>query len=214
MRFDNEIMSLWFGTPDALGPSDTVPAGAEIAITIAVQPGDRSNKVEVIYRVNKGSDERVRATWLRNDAPANVQYFRAHLPPRLAGDTVEYIPVAHLSVSRKRSSRRQVRRRQAALGPLRRVSSVPLRPVAQQCSREMVPGLTTQDRPQRPLAPTRNPAAGPFPAWLLPALKVMRNRRQPTRAMRPRKMLPLFPITKSESTRLMRFWQQRKVSKR
>jgi hypothetical protein len=82
-----------FGTPDALGPGETVPAGAEIAITIAVHPGDRSNKVEVLYRVNKGLDEAVRATWLRNDAPANVQYFRARLAPRLAGDMVEYIPV-------------------------------------------------------------------------------------------------------------------------
>ena len=79
MQFDNEGMSLWFGTPDALGPGDTVPANAEIPITIAVHPGDRSNKVEVLYRVNKGPDERVRATWLRNDVPANVQYFRARL---------------------------------------------------------------------------------------------------------------------------------------
>jgi hypothetical protein len=93
MRFDNEGMSLWFGTPDALGPGDTVPAGVEIIITIAVHPGDRSNKVEVLYRVNKEPDETVMATWLRNDVPANVQYFRARLPPRLAGDMVEYVPV-------------------------------------------------------------------------------------------------------------------------
>jgi hypothetical protein len=93
MRFDNEGMTLWFDTPDALGPGETVLAGAEIAITIAVQPGDRSNKIEVRYRVNKGSDETVTATWARNDASANAQYFRARLPPRLAGDTVEYIPV-------------------------------------------------------------------------------------------------------------------------
>jgi GH18 family chitinase len=93
MQFDNEGMSLWFGTPDAPGPGDTVPADAEIPITIAVHPGDRSNKVEVLYRVNKGPDETARATWLRNDVPANVQYFRARLPPRLAGDMVEYVPV-------------------------------------------------------------------------------------------------------------------------
>lgn len=93
MRFDNEGMSLWFGTPDAPGPGETVPAGAETAITIAVHPGDRNNKVEVLYRVNKGSTEKAAASWLRNDATANVQYFRAKLPPRLAGDTVEYIPL-------------------------------------------------------------------------------------------------------------------------
>src|SRR5258708_2354272 len=93
MRFDHEGLSIWFGTPDALAPGDTVPAGAKIAITIAVQPGDRNNRVDVLYRVNKGSDETVRATWLRNDAPSNVQYFIAHLPPGVAGDAVEYIPV-------------------------------------------------------------------------------------------------------------------------
>jgi len=93
MRFDNDGVSLWFGTPDAPSPTDTVPAGAEITITIAVQPGDRSNKVEVLYRVNEGFEETVSATWSRNDAQANVQYFRARLPSRLAGDIVEYIPV-------------------------------------------------------------------------------------------------------------------------
>ena len=55
MRFDNQGMSLWFGTPDAPGPGDTVSAGAEISITIAVHPGDRSNKVELLYRVNRGT---------------------------------------------------------------------------------------------------------------------------------------------------------------
>ena len=93
MQFDNVGMSLWFGTPDAPGPGDAVPADAEIPITIAVHPGDRSNKVEVLYRVNNGPDETVGATWLRNDVTANVQYFRARLPPRLPGDMVEYVPV-------------------------------------------------------------------------------------------------------------------------
>jgi GH18 family chitinase len=65
MRFDNDCMSLWFGTPDASGPGDTVPAGAEIAITIAVHLGNRNNRVEVLYRVNKGLDETVRAPRLR-----------------------------------------------------------------------------------------------------------------------------------------------------
>ena len=93
MRFDNDGMSLWFGTAEAPGPREIVPAGAEIAITIAVQPGDRANKVEVLYRINKGADETASAVWLRNDTRANVQYFRARLPARKAGDLVEYIPV-------------------------------------------------------------------------------------------------------------------------
>ena len=93
MRFDNDGMSLWFGTPDAPSPADTVPAGAEVPVTVAVHPGGRSNKVEVLFRVNKGHDETVNATWLRNDVQANVQYFTACLPSGLAGGLVEYIPV-------------------------------------------------------------------------------------------------------------------------
>jgi hypothetical protein len=93
MRFDNEGIALWFGTPDAPGPGETVPAGAEAALTVAVHPGDRSNKVEVCHRINDGSDETVTATWWRNDASANVQYFRARLPACSAGDTIEFIPV-------------------------------------------------------------------------------------------------------------------------
>ena len=93
MRFENDGISLWFGTPDAPGPGDTIHPNTEVTITIAVQPGDRSNTVEVLYRVNKGSDEVANARWLRNDAKANVQYFRASLPPRSAGDIVEYIPI-------------------------------------------------------------------------------------------------------------------------
>jgi hypothetical protein len=93
MRFDNEGISLWFGTPDAPAPGDTLPAGVEVAITVAVHPGDRSNKVEVLYRVNKGPDETATAVWWRNDASANLQYFRARLPACSPGDTVEYIPV-------------------------------------------------------------------------------------------------------------------------
>src|SRR6516162_2688311 len=93
MRFENEGMSLWFGTRDAPGPGDIVPAGAEIAITIAVQPGDRSNKMEVLYRANDGPDQTAEAAWLRNDTRANIQYFRTRLPARSAGDIVDYFPV-------------------------------------------------------------------------------------------------------------------------
>jgi len=93
MRFENEGMSLWFGTPDAPSPSETVPIGTVITITVAVNPGNRSNKVEVLFWINKGSAERVTASWLRNDARANVQYFRAQFTPCVVGDTVEYIPV-------------------------------------------------------------------------------------------------------------------------
>src|SRR3954469_15347426 len=95
MRFDNEGISLWYGTPDTPIPGNTVQPGIEITITVAVQPGDRSNNVEVLYRINEGPAERVTAKWLRNDGPANVQYFRARLPPCNTGDSLEYVPICH-----------------------------------------------------------------------------------------------------------------------
>src|SRR6266851_5381214 len=90
MRLDNEGISLWYGTPDTPAPGDTVPAGAEVVITVAVHPGHRSNKVELLYRLNEGPPETAMTQWLRNDAPANVQYFRARFPPFRPGDQVEY----------------------------------------------------------------------------------------------------------------------------
>ncbi len=56
---------------------------------------DASNKVEVLYCVNRGSTQTVAAKWWRNDAYRKAQYFRARLPPFRAGDTVEYIPICY-----------------------------------------------------------------------------------------------------------------------
>jgi hypothetical protein len=95
MRFGNHGLSLWFAAPDTPAPGDVVYAGEELSVTVAVQPGNRYNKVEVLFSVNKGPDESVAATWVRNDVRANVQYFRACLPARAAGDLVDYIPVCY-----------------------------------------------------------------------------------------------------------------------
>jgi hypothetical protein len=93
MHFEHEGRSLWYGTPDALAPEESVQAGTEIAITIGVSPVDASNYVELLYRVNHGPTEVVAARWLQNDPSGKAQYFRARLPAFRAGDTVEYIPI-------------------------------------------------------------------------------------------------------------------------
>ena len=214
MRFDNEGMSLWFETPDSSGPG-MVPAGAEISITIAVHPGDRSNTVEVLYRVNKGPDERVRATWLRNDAPTNVQYFRARLPPRLVGDTVDYIPVCHRA-GRTVPSEDDIKRG----GPSFRVTDAPIEtpckapssqtgPVAAAGVERAAPAnRTAMLKGNSPGTDDPGPAKTPFGASTESSAEpAAANKSDPTA-----KMLPLFPITKSESTRLMRSWPQRKIS--
>src|SRR5262245_50216284 len=84
-------MSLWYGTSDAVAPSETVQAGTEATITVGVS-ADPGNRGEVHYRVNHGKTEVVPANWVRNESSKNAQYFRARLPAFRAGDTVEYVP--------------------------------------------------------------------------------------------------------------------------
>src|SRR5262245_42036279 len=86
-------MSLWYGTSDAPAPGETVPAGAEVTITVAVQPADASNRIELLYRTNRGPAETVAARWLRNDVAGKTQYFGAQFPAFRAGDSVEYIAI-------------------------------------------------------------------------------------------------------------------------
>src|SRR5712692_3613533 len=90
MRFEHEGMSLWYGTPDAAAPRETVQVGTDITITVGVQPMNAGNNVEVLYCINQGPTEKVTAKWLRNDTYKKSQYFRASLPALRAGDTVEY----------------------------------------------------------------------------------------------------------------------------
>src|SRR5437868_1603574 len=84
-------MSLWYGTPDAPAPKETVQAGTEISITFGVEPMDASNVIELLYRINQGPTERVAVKWLRNDSFRKTQYFRTRFPGLRAGDTVEYV---------------------------------------------------------------------------------------------------------------------------
>src|SRR6266567_6610295 len=90
MHFEHEGMSLWYGTPDAPAPRETVQADTDITITVGVQPMNAGNNVEVLYRINQGPTEKVTAKWLRNDTYKKSQYFRASLPAFRAGDMVEY----------------------------------------------------------------------------------------------------------------------------
>src|SRR5260370_4363434 len=90
MRFEHEGIFLWYGTPEAPAPQESVQAGTGITITVGVQPMNAGNKVEVLYRINKGQTKRVAANWLRNDTYKKSQYFRTSLPALRVGDTVEY----------------------------------------------------------------------------------------------------------------------------
>ena len=93
MKFEHDGRTLWYGTPDAPAPVETVAAGTEIVITIGVSPIDASNKVELLYHLNQGSAVTVAAKWVQNDIVRQAQYFRATLPALRAGDVVEYLPI-------------------------------------------------------------------------------------------------------------------------
>jgi hypothetical protein len=95
MRFDHDGISLWYSTNHAPAPGSAVQAGSEVPITVGVRPADASNKVEVLYRVDRGPTQTVPAKWWRTDAQCKTQYFRARLPAFRAGDTVEYIGVCY-----------------------------------------------------------------------------------------------------------------------
>ena len=91
MRFEHEGMSLWFGTADTPVPGETVPAGIEATITVAVKPISASNRVELRYRVNQGTTEILAAKRLPgHSALSQSQYFTISLPAFRAGDSVEY----------------------------------------------------------------------------------------------------------------------------
>jgi hypothetical protein len=94
-RFEHEGMSLWYGTADAPVPTEPVQSGTEIAITVGVWPVDAGNRVQLLYRTNRGPTQTVSAEWLWNDPSGKAQYFRVRLPASSfrAGDTVEYAAV-------------------------------------------------------------------------------------------------------------------------
>lgn len=91
MHFEHQGMSLWFGAADTPAPGETVPAGSEATITIAVQPICASNRVELLYRVDQGATEMLAARRLPGHSSiSQSQYFIARLPAFRAGDSVEY----------------------------------------------------------------------------------------------------------------------------
>jgi hypothetical protein len=75
MQTEHDGISIWYGTPDAPAPGETVQAGVEVTIMVGVRPIDASNAVEVRYRINQGPTESVAARWLRNDPFGKAQYF-------------------------------------------------------------------------------------------------------------------------------------------
>lgn len=90
MRFEDNGISLWYDTPDAPAPRETVSPGTEIPITIGIWPADASNQVQVHYQINQGPMLSVAASFWRNVSTRQIHYFRAYLPAFRVGDVVKY----------------------------------------------------------------------------------------------------------------------------
>ncbi len=96
MKFEHDGITLWLETSDAPVPSSIEPLDRDLTITMAVQPIDASNHVELRYRLNGQNPENIlTAEWSWSDVFQNVQYFRATLPPFQSGDYVEYTATCH-----------------------------------------------------------------------------------------------------------------------
>ena len=98
MRFENDGMVLWYGTPDAPAPLDTVSAAAGghqaiVTITIAVQPASASNSVTIRFSVNGGPPQTVTAAFLQHNIVQKAQYFVATFPTLQVADRIDYIAV-------------------------------------------------------------------------------------------------------------------------
>jgi len=75
MRFENDGITLWI---DSIDRSE---------VTVAVQPIDAANRVEILLqRRGQSAVERLPASWLWNDHPDDIQYFRAGLRALSPGD--------------------------------------------------------------------------------------------------------------------------------
>jgi hypothetical protein len=100
MLYEQNGMSLWYGTPDAPAPGELVPAAPSgrligVSVSIGVQPIAAGNAVEVRYRVNGSAQTKVQAWLARTDVRAKSQYFVARLPEFRVGDMVEYVAVCN-----------------------------------------------------------------------------------------------------------------------
>jgi hypothetical protein len=95
VKFSNEGLTLWYGTPDAPAPADDVvqPRRGN-AVVVGVKPASPTNAVQVRYRVDDGPLRSVSGARYKTDYAQGVDYFRALLPDFSNGSLVSYLPFA------------------------------------------------------------------------------------------------------------------------
>jgi hypothetical protein len=93
MEFQENGLRVWYETPDAPAPPNTVRAGTPLVLTLGVSPAHPSNTAEVRYRLDSGPELALRATLLRTEYAGGRQYFQAIFPYLAPGTAVEYGPL-------------------------------------------------------------------------------------------------------------------------
>jgi hypothetical protein len=93
VKFRNEGLTLWYGTPDAPAPLDEVVSRTEASVVVGVHPANPTNAVSVRYRVDGAVVQSLPAEELRTDYSRETQYFGVTFPRFVAGDVVEYCPL-------------------------------------------------------------------------------------------------------------------------
>jgi hypothetical protein len=93
VKFSNEGLSLWYGTPDAPAPLDEIVSRTEASAVVGVHPANPVNAVNVRYRVDGGIVQSAAGRALHTDYVKNSQYFVVPFPRFPVGNTVEYCPV-------------------------------------------------------------------------------------------------------------------------
>jgi hypothetical protein len=88
MRFEDDGLAVWYGTPDTPGPPDPAPADVEMVVVIGAAPPDPDNEVALQFRVDGSEILTVPAAWLRDADGA--RYFAARLPPFRENTHVAY----------------------------------------------------------------------------------------------------------------------------
>lgn len=100
MRFENNGNALWFAADKNSSDAQGLPASTKLTLTVAVQPINPANNVEILYKRSGSSNVKaLRARWKRNDYAKNIQYFTATLlAADCSGDcseTVKYTAVCY-----------------------------------------------------------------------------------------------------------------------
>jgi hypothetical protein len=93
VRFNNEGLSLWYGTADAPAPAEGERVSrTRASLVVGVRPANPINRVVVSYRVNGGLVTTVPGREVRVDYGTDAQYFAVPFPRLRDGDVIEYSP--------------------------------------------------------------------------------------------------------------------------